>query len=834
MARLALWMGCIAACAGLWACSSGESGGDPSLTAGASGNPFDWDAAAGGGGTAGAGGGQAGKAGSAPTGGSGGIAGSAGSSGSGANAGTGGTGGQGACSHDLCTQGAALVAGCSPCVTQVCDADPYCCAGFWDDQCVSGADNLCSLSCPQPPCTPESCPKGCCDPTNHCYENACQIYGVACGKAITPGTGTGKCDQCEQGKCYTCDTQTCWPCEPDCNGKSCGDPDGCGSRCDGTCPSGQFCSKGAAGCTSTCNDLSCPFGCCDGNGSCVDGMSDSACGQSGAVCKTCTPGSGACLPVYIYNEKSPGGHCASCDSTTCPNGCCTADGHCITTWDDAACGKGGAPCVDCTLKGSLCGYGGLCAECTAHCDGKSCGQSDGCGGACKMDCAAGLTCVVGSQLMKDGCYPCGPSTCNGCCTATGACVGGGLRNECGGQGAACQDCGTQACTMDMQTYPFTHKCGPCGSMCQPPIPGQPAMCQADGCGGLCPGSSCDGSPGPGGATCQITKGGWAQCVPSGFCDPYMCGGCCGYSGWNSTCEPGNLPSKCGTAGQGCVDCVALGTTCDPATRTCVGCTPQCSGASTCGKADGCGGICTGASGSCPAGASCNSQGVCECTGAGQSLCYDASYNTLCLDTASDPNNCGTCNNKCPSGVTCTDGSCDCPVGKHFCQGQSYPPSEGTCTNLASDPAHCGSCTQACPGTACVHGVCGKCPASTTACPYSDPPACADLMTDNDNCGACGNACPSGNPCVNGYCDCGGGMVNCNGTCLDVQTDPKNCGQCNQACPTGVQCQAGKCVCPGGTTLCMGQCTNLQIDPKNCGQCGMTCMGGQTCLGGQCM
>jgi hypothetical protein len=41
-----------------------------------------------------------------------------------------------ACSHGVCTTGAALTDGCSPVATSVCAADPYCCATAWDGICV--------------------------------------------------------------------------------------------------------------------------------------------------------------------------------------------------------------------------------------------------------------------------------------------------------------------------------------------------------------------------------------------------------------------------------------------------------------------------------------------------------------------------------------------------------------------------------------------------------------------------------------------------------------------------------------------------------------------------
>ncbi len=51
------------------------------------------------------------------------------------------------CSHDPCSQGTGLEASCDPCVTAVCDADPYCCTNTWDERCIEAAQTTCGLSC---------------------------------------------------------------------------------------------------------------------------------------------------------------------------------------------------------------------------------------------------------------------------------------------------------------------------------------------------------------------------------------------------------------------------------------------------------------------------------------------------------------------------------------------------------------------------------------------------------------------------------------------------------------------------------------------------------------
>lgn len=694
----------------------------------------------------------------------------------------------------------------------VCAIDDFCCDTYWDDLCVGYVEQYCNINC-SGPCSPETCPDGCCDPESGvCKTSECQFYGVPCGGEDLPGgAGTSTCAHCFQGECETCTDMGCTSCTPDCEGKACGDPDGCGSRCDGPCGAGELCSIALAGCVTGCDPVSCPDGCCAADGACLRNQNDGACGAHGAACAACPVGGPACVP--IPGNPPVGSLCQECDSTTCPDGCCTADGHCDESGSHQSCGHAGSACVDCTLDGSICHeWYATCAECWPDCAGKACGDSDGCGGSCEADCGPGLTCVVGSEWVPSGCHPCGPTTCPyGCCDGDGHCVSGSHQHTCGAGGQACMDCGNQACDWGV----IQAQCVPCGTDCFPPLPGDP-YCQADGCGGVCPGANCTG-----GGDCQVGPDGWAQCSMPGFCAPWNCAGCCDQSG---NCKPGNLPMACGHDGVQCVDCVGLGLSCDAASQTCGGCTPDCAG-KWCGAPDGCGGVCTGPGLTCSADMVCSATGTCECPNPGEILCSTPTL--ACVDVSSNPNQCGGCSSVCPPGAPCVDGHCDCPVGSHLC---TTPGGTKICTNLATDDDHCGGCNMACPGTPCIDGACGSCGPGQTACPG----ACADLTTDEAHCGTCSNACPVGIDCVGGACDCGGGLIACGGACTDVGTDEDHCGACFNACPAGVSCVAGACICPGGSTLCGAVCTNTDVDPDHCGACFAGCSPGQSCVGGMCL
>jgi len=145
----------------------------------------------------------------------------------------------------------------------------------------------------------------------------------------------------------------------------------------------------------------------------------------------------------------------------------------------------------------------------------------------------------------------------------------------------------------------------------------------------------------------------------------------------------------------------------------------------------------------------------------------------CGNTQTNPQNCGTCGNVCPSGATCSAGKCTCTKGE----------------------------------------VCGN--------------ACADLLTDAKHCGACGTVCSGGPPnttwsCVAGVCTmgCGSSQTACNSVCVDTSSDKANCGTCGNACGGGEQC-------------CTGTCKNTTNDNANCGTCGIACSNGQTCTNSAC-
>ncbi len=51
------------------------------------------------------------------------------------------------CAHDECKTGPALTNDCDACVTQLCNADPYCCKTNWDFICVGKVWSICKQDC---------------------------------------------------------------------------------------------------------------------------------------------------------------------------------------------------------------------------------------------------------------------------------------------------------------------------------------------------------------------------------------------------------------------------------------------------------------------------------------------------------------------------------------------------------------------------------------------------------------------------------------------------------------------------------------------------------------
>ncbi len=249
-----------------------------------------------------------------------------------------------------------------------------------------------------------------------------------------------------------CTPQNCAGC---CSGSACVTAQSvqqCGSEGQAciACAQDEICKGTCVRMQENCGPSNCA-GCCGVN-TCSVGSSDVACGSGGAACSRCVPseGTGQC----VASSNGMGGTCTdqSCGPKTCPGGCCTASGTCVSGVSPTACGQGGAACVDC--GSSMICVGGMCMDgtpctpqnCAGCCggqDGNTClgGTDDGAcgtGGFVCQNCATfKQTCTMGSCGV-----PCSPSTCQGCCYGD-ICAQGDQTQYCGTGGASCVDCGMQ-------------------------------------------------------------------------------------------------------------------------------------------------------------------------------------------------------------------------------------------------------------------------------------------------------------------------------------------------------------------------------------------------------
>ena len=157
---------------------------------------------------------------------------------------------------------------------------------------------------------------------------------------------------------------------------------------------------------------------------------------------------------------------------------------------------------------------------------------------------------------------------------------------------------------------------------------------------------------------------------------------------------------------------------------------------------------------------------------------------------------------------------------------------GVCVDTATDLNNCGDC-----GIVCIAPIGGDTSCDSGACTYScdDPDevicgddvagrVCENLDTDVTNCGACGIVCP--NPiggtavCAAGECanDCGG-LTDCSGVCIDTSNDNDNCGGCGLSCPiipnATSYCSAGLCdfYCDPGFERDTDACVPITIEPR---------------------
>lgn len=161
---------------------------------------------------------------------------------------------------------------------------------------------------------------------------------------------------------------------------------------------------------------------------------------------------------------------------------------------------------------------------------------------------------------------------------------------------------------------------------------------------------------------------------------------------------------------------------------------------------------------------------------------------------------------------------------------------GVCVDLASDEDNCGTCDNTCdPGQTCGSGDCGgevSCPPGYVDCGLMMT-ECRDVSGDPENCGDCGASCEDMEYCQDGACICRPGFMDCGGSCVNILSDTENCGGCGSRCAD--VCVGGSCMTEGDCTLdvCDSACVDTETDVRHCGWCGHDCDRDQICISGRC-
>lgn len=198
-----------------------------------------------------------------------------------------------------------------------------------------------------------------------------------------------------------------------------------------------------------------------------------------------------------------------------------------------------------------------------------------------------------------------------------------------------------------------------------------------------------------------------------------------------------------------------------------------------------------------------------CTG-GKVLCA-----ATCVNTGTDPKNCGKCGTQCMTGEVCSLGKCTagCAPGLTLCGGADA--SAPVVDSGTGDDSSTGDSGAPSPSDAGASGA-----------------YCTNTGTDPDNCGGCGMSCGPNHMCTNGMCSalvCGTGMQGCpaTGTCIPTGTccQSGDCMIAGEVCPMA----GGMCSCPSGERECTANTSCISntacCTVADCNKMGVT---GQTC------
>ncbi|MDO9017470.1 MAG: hypothetical protein Q7V43_11205, partial [Myxococcales bacterium] len=623
--------------------------------------------------------------------------------------------------------------------------------------CSGGMCTVSTLMCPGDRRDCNGMPGDGCEVFNLTDVNNCGTCGNRCSSmngtarcvggvcAITCNTGSGDCDGMVSNGCETNTVISTTHCNT-CN-RACSLPN--------SAPS--------------CVASACVLGTCNANFGNCDGMAGNGCETD---TRTSVAHCGGC------NRPCPGGQI--CTNGTCTINCSESQvncsGSCVNPLtDNNNCGTvtmGMAVCGRVCPGGQICRAGSCAINCSAGqvacgntcvnplTDNNNCGPTTGTT-ACGRTCTGGSACAAGTCAC-----PSGQNACFGTCRSLQT-----DNNNCGGCGTVCA--GGQTCTAGVCTTTCSAGQTVCSGVCRD--------LQTDNTNcGICA-RTCTGGTACAAGNCACPTG---QTACSGTCralqtDNANCGACGNVCGAGTVCSGGMCTASCASPTTNCSgvcrdlqndanNCNACGTVCSRANAV-AGC----------------------ASGACTL-AACNS-GFGNCDGNAVNGCE--------VNTSTSVTNCGVCGNSCQfanAAASCVAGRCTrgaCGAGFANCDGVD---SNGCEVNtVAGDINNCGACNNRCPTppigsiAVCANSTCTtssvSCMAGSADCDGAPANGCEVAITTVTNCGACGRACVNTNgtaTCVSQLCgiNCSAGFGNCNGLLSDgceinTNTSPTNCGGC---------------------------------------------------------
>ena len=209
-------------------------------------------------------------------------------------------------------------------------------------------------------------------------------------------------------------------------------------------------------------------------------------------------------------------------------------------------------------------------------------------------------------------------------------------------------------------------------------------------------------------------------------------------------------------------------------------------------------------------------------------------NLKCVDIEQDPANCGACGRQCPSGATCSAGTCSgadasvdveddasfdvtssdvslvdtAPTDTSSTDVDASSTDTSTTDTSTTDTSTTDTSTTdtsttdtSTTDTSTADTSTADADASRDGDGATDGPTCMPPYNTPEHCGDCDTKCTEATPlcgldgvfkCV---ARCDPPLVTCGTVCVDTNSDEKNCGGCGNVCPSGI-CQAGGCVGKG--------------------------------------